>query len=250
MASSIAPSPNYLTCTPSASSPPTQQDWASATAYPIARPRTWPEVLGAGDGDKTTVSFVHTEDDLFARFSCAGAFREPVSEASEGSRAFGKEQGVPEAVTSVLDDDRVEIFIGLAAAGSEEAPDYCAIECNRGGKALTNAARWGKRFGFCSSWGSTDGWGELVSCRGGGDGCSLELVLRVSKWPWRGQTAAAAGSSTSGKAESIIIGAFRAQQRQGAGGESDFSWTSAVDPGDDAVNFHRPECFAPLVFKD
>ena len=241
-AAASSPSPlKRFQCLAAKSSPPSAKDWQAAESYPISKPKLWPEVFDAGKGDETTVCFAHTNRDLFARFFCAGAFREPVSEASKESLAFADDKGVPASVTSVLDDDRVEIFIGLAGEAAGE-PDYYAIEVNRSGKALTNAARWGKRFDF-NSWGAkpNQSWGKLVDCRETEGG--VEVVLVVKKWPWK-------SSETSEATRPILIGAFRAQQRQGDGGEHDFSWTSAVDPLDDLVDFHRVELFGELALLD
>ena len=64
---------------------------------------------------------------------------------------------MPEAVRTVLLDERVEAFIWpeevqTSAGTPKDDQTYYAFECNYGGLALTNKAQFGSRMDF--SWGA------------------------------------------------------------------------------------------------
>lgn len=187
----------------------------------FGKPPLWP----GPDGDATTARLLWDEENLcaplppatapqpsdFVRegflrcvdadicYECEGTTAQPIDPASVEPAVLAGFQGgaVPEAVRSVLLDERVEAFIwaaGAQAATPKEDQTYYAFECNYGGNSLTNKAQFGSRMNF--DWGADSyaatsfeiavGWGAtsspVPSAVGGMSPPFKTVVILSIKW--------------------------------------------------------------------
>ena len=118
----------------------------------FGKPALWPGPAG----DATTARLLWNETALYICYECEGQTAAPVDPATvEPDPQFAAD--MPEAVRTVLLDERVEAFIWpeevqTSAGTPKDDQTYYAFECNYGGLALTNKAQFGSRMDF--SWGA------------------------------------------------------------------------------------------------
>jgi hypothetical protein len=118
----------------------------------FGKPPLWPGPAG----DATTARLLWNETALYICYECEGQTATPIDPATvELDPKFAAD--MPEAVRSVLLDERVEAFIWpeevqTSAGTPKDDQTYYAFECNYGGLALTNKAKFGSRMDF--SWGA------------------------------------------------------------------------------------------------
>ena len=118
----------------------------------FAKPALWPGPAA----DATTARLLWNETALYICYECEGQTAAPVDPATIDPGAQSLRE-FPEAVRSVLLDERLEAFlwaeeVQTAAGTPKDDQTYYAFECNYGGLALTNKAQFGARMDF--SWGA------------------------------------------------------------------------------------------------
>ena len=252
---------------------------AGAAFVPVVKPAQWP----GPESGACEVALMYDDSNLLLCYEIgSGSFTKPdevavaaaaAAAAEPGNTEFDWARGVgmPAPFWSILNDDRVEIFLWVkkpaAAAGGgddraaadeendpvaahERGESYFAIECNRAGAAIQMHVGFRKEFDFSWPGAATALRASCTATAGGGGGggggadtpCRMVLALA---WDSVGVDVSAAG----------VLPEMRVALCRGmkGGGESGTDeggevtvWSSWIDPGDDEVNFHRSQCFGEL----
>jgi len=224
---------------------------AGARFIRIQKPKRWP---GPAAG-KCEVAVMYDSKHLMACFDMAGgSFTGPdpdglaaVAEAAaqvppreDDGFAWAREAGQPEEFWSILNDDRVELFLWVAREGGEwqeEGSFYHAVECGREGQAIQ------MKVGFRKQWDWTWRARHSAACLPPPEGRDGNIMVLTIPW-------ASYGLDLSAKAPpppKLRMALCRGEK--GADGEVNI-WSSHVDPQDDEVNFHRPNVFGDLTLRD
>ena len=183
-----------------------------AASVPLRKPRLWP----GPETRPTTVQAVWSTAGLHVAFRMADGFDVAPDD--------------PTDKRSLEYNDRVEVFLQPVA----DVPRYWCYEINAAGHILDYAAPFGtpRRFDY--------GWHGTATPRVTRDGAATRLEVLI---PWR--DLGIEGTPPSG----MRIGFFRGTPYQRPDGRDAFLWSSWVDPGLAAVNFHCPETFAELQLR-
>lgn len=221
-------------------------------------PALWPGPRGSA----TTARLLWNESALFVCWELEGNVSLPVTPSQVDPECFGAllDGAAPADQRMVLLDERVECFLWRPETDSPTARQtYFAFEVGYGGKALTTRARfdgtkdftWGSEAYVAWSQNLPVGWSGAASPTpsqmAGVPQPNKRVVIAEFQWSAVGMT----------PGPGLRIGLHRAEYPSGGPtgvlGKSEVDkllgemvWTSWIDPGDDVVNFHRPEMFGTL----
>lgn len=241
-------------------------DFASNVANKVVwvdlrKPRLWncPETE-----ETTSAAVVHDDVYVYVLYklptSCSktaedsmkiGGLQDPMVDFS-----WAGEGGMPEECKSVVHDDRCEVFLWPTKGSSREAnflqnSHYYAIEANREGNALLSETRFFRDFDFF--WkrrldkmedeaggyiGKFVNFGDLGNSSADQTEANSYFVSRIRK----------DAVELDNSSREIAISEYKMGLYKGVvvPDLQTFAWSSWIDPGDDKVDFHRPETFGVL----
>ena len=215
----------------------------------VVQPRSWDSL----EAPATSALLYYDEQRLYFLFHVknSSTFKEAAGFSDNGTE-WAEEQGMPESMRSILNDDRMEAFL-LPCPGVENAANgpYFAFEVNKDGKAIVSKTEFLRKFDFrwktarcaANGGGDVDNYNDQVESEVSyDDGNELVFVFSV-EFADLGLTATGLENGT----ETLKCGLFRATRKDNSGVE--MAWASWVDPEDDVVDFHRPALFGNVSFR-
>eukprot|EP00927_Polykrikos_kofoidii_P046848 TRINITY_DN40978_c0_g1_i1.p1 TRINITY_DN40978_c0_g1~~TRINITY_DN40978_c0_g1_i1.p1 ORF type:complete len:640 (-),score=107.11 TRINITY_DN40978_c0_g1_i1:38-1957(-) len=263
---------NYTISSPLKADSPYHEFASSPPTALFGKPQLWP----GPESSATTARLLWNEEALYVCWELEGVAAPPTSASNVEEVALEALQGgqVQPDQCTVLIDERVECFLWQqplavdAGASQNTGQTYYAFEINYAGKALTNQAKFGGPMDF--KWGGEavyTTWTEEMAL--GWDGSSsTALASSESALPFKRVVIAELYWAPMGidVGREVRVGLHRAQHPVGKGSQniasgevgdrlsetdvrriqSEFVWSSWIDPGDATVNFHRPEFFGKL----
>jgi len=192
------------------------------------------------------VAFYNPQRLFLAFLTDAKSFKGPAQLTVNGAE-WAEEQGVPQSMRSILNDDRMEAFLWPSTGTKGE---YFAFEVNKGGRAVVSRTQFLRKFDFlwktalCQSLGSEDSATQVESHVFNSTTDKNRLVFAFAvEFADLGLSVSALEDGT----QTLKCGLYRATRVDDTGAE--MAWASWVDPNDEVVDFHRPETFGTIAFR-
>ena len=210
--------------------------FSNSKVIEIKKPKQWV----SPDAKRTRCRAVYNTDFFYFAFEVeAKTHKAPVPVGSKNQ--WGAENNVPDLCQSVIYDDRCEVFLWPVVRNDTgelilEDQSYYAFEVNRNGQGLLSKTHFHRKFDF--HWKGqyhgtmasfTDATSEFET-----------FILRIKR--------SDVGMGHDDGMQELRIGLHRGMStRKPEDLEGDMAWSSWVEPGDDVVDFHRPEMFGSFL---
>jgi hypothetical protein len=237
------------------------------------QPRRWDSLLGP---DTWALAFYDSRRLYLSYYSSSSRMFKPPAGLAENGATWAAERNMPSAMRPILNDDRMEAFLWpTRTSGGDAGIDgpYFAFEVNRGGRAVVSSTRFLRQFDF--QWRTArcvakvaEAEAAAAAAAEAGDSAAASAAAAAAADAQADQVATAVNVDEHGSlvltfevefadlgvtaaeleagSRTLRAGLYRAY-RDDATGER-MAWASWIDPGDDKVDFHRPETFGRIHF--
>lgn len=200
------------------------------------------------EGPPTRALALYNKTRLFLAFLTEDSSFKPPAKLGPNGADWAAAQNMPRSMWTILNDDRMEAFL-WPQSPAHTPKEYFAFEVNRGGRAVVSRTQFLRQFDF--------NWKTAFCEAEGGEDAALQVASRliISREPDNksvfvfavdfADLGLSAARLESGE-QTLRCGLYRACRADDCG--ADMAWSSWVDPGDDQVDFHRPETFGWIQF--
>jgi hypothetical protein len=246
----------------------------------VPQPRWWEGIIAP-----TAYALVFYDSRrLYLSYQTSSKDFKPPAGLTENGAAWASEHNMPPGMRSVLNDDRMEAFLWPTATrtGKGEGGPYFAFEVNRGGRAVVSSTRFLRQFDF--QWRTARCASKVAEAEAAAAAAAAAAATSVEANDSATAAAAAAAAAVAdAQADQVVTtvnadehgrivltfevefsdlgvtaaeleagtrtlraGLYRAFRDDATGAA--MAWGSWVDPGDDQVDFHRPQTFGRIHF--